>query len=155
MPWRWKWLGYVAMLTHVMKELIAYESWHEVMWLGGEDQDKPWFDRPVVSVKGKLEAFKRQTARGREAWAMTWRWWTKAMMKSKWSCDRWTNKVTRWYKVDHIICDDYWCLCSINIRGDEMECVRQRYICMAFHFTGQRLCREVHNQIYDRWSYYQ
>jgi hypothetical protein len=40
MPWRWKWLGYVAMLTHVMKEVIAYETWHGVMWLDGEDQDK-------------------------------------------------------------------------------------------------------------------
>jgi hypothetical protein len=26
MPWRWKWLGYVARLTHVIKELIAYET---------------------------------------------------------------------------------------------------------------------------------
>ena len=27
--------------------------------------------------------------------------------------------------------------------------------CRAFHFTGQRLCREVHDRIYDRWPYYQ
>ena len=27
-----KWLGYVARLTHVMKELIAFETWHGVMW---------------------------------------------------------------------------------------------------------------------------
>ena len=32
-PWRWKWLGDVAKLTHVMmKELIAHETWHWVMW---------------------------------------------------------------------------------------------------------------------------
>jgi hypothetical protein len=37
-----------------MKELIAYETWHGVMWLGREDQDKTWFDGPVASVKGKL-----------------------------------------------------------------------------------------------------
>jgi len=22
-----------------MKELIAYEPWHDIMWLGGEDQE--------------------------------------------------------------------------------------------------------------------
>ena len=27
--------------------------------------------------------------------------------------------------------------------------------CRAFHFTGQRLCREVHDRIQDRWPYYQ
>jgi hypothetical protein len=33
-----------------MKDLIAYETWHEVMWLGGEDQDEAWIDGPVESV---------------------------------------------------------------------------------------------------------
>jgi hypothetical protein len=33
-----------------MKELIAYETWHEVMWLGGEDQDEAWLDGPIASV---------------------------------------------------------------------------------------------------------
>jgi hypothetical protein len=36
---------------------------------GGEDQDETWFDGPVVSVKGKLEALKRGTACDGEAWA--------------------------------------------------------------------------------------
>ena len=27
--------------------------------------------------------------------------------------------------------------------------------CRAFHFTGQRLCREVHDRNLDRWPYYQ
>ena len=27
--------------------------------------------------------------------------------------------------------------------------------CRSFHFTGQRLCKEVHDRIYDRWPYYQ
>jgi hypothetical protein len=40
----------------VMKKLIAFETWHEVMWLDGEDQDKTWLDGPVASVKGKSEA---------------------------------------------------------------------------------------------------
>jgi hypothetical protein len=35
---------------------------------GGEDQDMTWLDRPVASVKGKLEALKRGTACDGEAW---------------------------------------------------------------------------------------
>jgi hypothetical protein len=38
-----------------MKELIEFETWHGVMWLDGEDQDKTWLDGPVASVKGKSE----------------------------------------------------------------------------------------------------
>ena len=56
----------------------------------------------VAIVKGKLEALKWQTACGGEAWAKTWHWWTKAMVKSKLCWDWWTNKVTWWYEVDHI-----------------------------------------------------
>jgi hypothetical protein len=59
MPWRWNFLGYVATPTHVMKEIIAYEIWHEVMWLGEEDQDETCLDGLVVSMKDKLEALKR------------------------------------------------------------------------------------------------
>jgi transposase len=25
----------------------------------------------------------------------------------------------------------------------------------VFYFTSQRLCREVHDRVYDRWPYYQ
>jgi hypothetical protein len=28
--------------------------------------------------------------------------------------------------------DQGWCLCSINIGGDEMECARQMYMCRHF-----------------------
>jgi hypothetical protein len=42
-------------LTHVMmKELIAHETWHWVMWSRWRDQDKTWLDGPVASVKDKL-----------------------------------------------------------------------------------------------------
>jgi hypothetical protein len=34
---------------------------------GGEDQDMTWLDRPVASVKGKLDASKRGTACDGEA----------------------------------------------------------------------------------------
>ena len=65
MPRRWKWLEYVARLTHVMmKELIAHESCDQ----GGEDEDKTWLDGLVARVKGKLR---------------TWCQWTEAMVKSK------------------------------------------------------------------------
>ena len=42
------------MLTHVRKELIAYEHDIESCNQGGEDQDKTWLDGLVASVKGKL-----------------------------------------------------------------------------------------------------
>ena len=48
-----------------------------------------------------------------------------------------------------------WCMCCINDEGDGMECARQRYICRAFHFTGQRLCREVHDRVSNRRPYYE
>jgi hypothetical protein len=40
-----------------------------------------------------------------------------------------------------------WCMYCINIEGDEMKCARQRYNHRAFHFTDQRLCREVHDRV--------
>jgi hypothetical protein len=58
MPWRWKWLGYIAMLTHVMKEVIAYETWHGVMWLDGEDQDKAWCRWTSCKCEGKVGGFR-------------------------------------------------------------------------------------------------
>ena len=36
-----------------------------------------------------------------------------------------------------------WCMCCINIGGDEMEYARQRYICRAFHFTGHRCVEKL------------
>jgi hypothetical protein len=43
--------------------------------------------------------------------------------------------------------DQGWCLCGINIGEDEIECTRQRQNYRVFYFTGQRLCREVHDWI--------
>ena len=40
-----------------------------------------------------------------------------------------------------------WGVCYINTGGDGMECARQRYICRVFHFTSQRLCREVYDRV--------
>ena len=30
------------------------------------------------------------------------------------------------------------CMCCISIKGDGMECARQRYICRGFHFIHHR-----------------
>ena len=46
----------------MMKELIAHETCMESCDQGGEDQDMPWLDEPVASVKEKLEALERWTA---------------------------------------------------------------------------------------------
>ena len=53
-----KWLVHVGSAQLVIiKELIAYETWHDVMWLGGEDQGvRLGYEGWVASVKGKLEA---------------------------------------------------------------------------------------------------
>jgi len=39
----------------------------------------------------------------RASWVMTWRRRTDATVKSKWGQDRWTNAITWWYGMDHII----------------------------------------------------
>ena len=48
-------------------------------------------DAPVASVKGKSEALERRTAHGEKVWAMTWRQWTRATVKSYQGCDRRTK----------------------------------------------------------------
>ena len=92
MPWRWRWLGFVARLTHVMKDLIAYETWHWVTWLRWRRsrQDLAWWTG--CKCEGQVE------------WWLGSRW-TRATVKSKWSQDRWTNMVMWWYGVGHIIVD--------------------------------------------------
>ena len=84
-------------LLHMRHDIESYDQ-------GGEDQDMTWLDGPVASVKGKLEALERWTA-WRWSMSSTWRWWMKTTVKSKWGQDRWTNKITWWYEVDHIIVD--------------------------------------------------
>jgi hypothetical protein len=88
----------------------------------------------VVKIKTRL-GLMDQLQVWRASWVMTWHRWTNAMVKTKWSQDRWTNMVT-WCGSYHLWCG--WCMCCINIRGDGMECERQRYIYRAFHFTSHR-----------------
>jgi hypothetical protein len=39
--------------------------------------------------------------------------------------------------------DEGWMLMWHHRHENKIECTRQRYICRAFYFTSQRLCRGV------------
>ena len=86
----------------VMEELIAYETWHGVMWWKWRRsrQDLAWWTG--CNVEGQVKTLKRWTAR---QWSLgkTWHRWTEATVKSKQGQDRWTKEVIWWYEVDHII----------------------------------------------------
>jgi hypothetical protein len=46
------------MLTYVsMKELIAYDALHGVMWLGGKDQGKAWCRWTSCKCEGQVRGF--------------------------------------------------------------------------------------------------
>jgi hypothetical protein len=68
----------------------------------------------------------------------TWHQWTKAMVKSKWGQDRWTNKVTWWYEVDHIICDMVGACVASTPEEMKWNAQGKGIIYRAFHFTGHR-----------------
>jgi hypothetical protein len=40
-------------------------------------------------------------------------------------------------------CWSCWCICCIDIGRDEMKCVRQRYICRAFHFADHKCVEKL------------
>ena len=124
MPWRWKWLGDVVKLTHVMKELIAWD----------------------MTLSNVIKVEKIKTRLGSTDWlqvwrasgVMTWRQWTKATVKSKWSQDWWNNTVTWWYEVDHII---WWligaCVAS-TMKEMEWNAQGKGITYRAFHFASHR-----------------
>ena len=76
--------------------------------------------------------------RGGEAWAKTWRRWTKATVKSKWGQDRWTNKIMWWYEVDHIICDMVGACVASPLEEMEWNVQGKGITYRVFHFTGHR-----------------
>ena len=146
----------------VMEELIAYEIWHRVMWpkWRRSRQDLAWWTG--CNGEGQVKALKRGTAR-RWSLGKIWRQWTEATVKSEQGQDRWTKEghVIIWSGSYHSrkikpSVDSWWwskgsmkvgaCVASTfqkmkwNAQGKGMTC-------RAFHFTGQRLCREVHDRI--------
>ena len=134
-----------------------------------EDQDKAWHDGPVAMVKGKSRLWS-EGPRGGEAWArlgtdgsrQRWRAGKVKIDRPKRSCDD-MEWIYHSKKIKPSVDSWRWskglmkfgaCVASTfekkkwNAQGKGMTC-------RAFHFTGQRLCREVHDRIYDRWPYYQ
>ena len=121
-----KWLGDVAKLTHVMKELIAYETWYGVMWSRWRRSrhDLAWWTscKREGQVRGfgvmdhvavKLEQDLAPMDEGND----------EKQVKSR-SMNQYDH-VMIWSGSYH--CWSCWCMCCIDIGGDEMECARQRY----------------------------
>jgi len=106
---------YIGISPHE-KELIAYESWHGVMW------SRWWRSRQGLASwtgcngEGQVEALKWRTAR-RWSLGKTWCWWTKAMVKSgqgRGSMDQ-RDHVMIW--SDHIILDRVGALVALALEG--------------------------------------
>jgi hypothetical protein len=100
---------------------------------GGEDQVMTWLNRPVASVKGKLSDDLTSMDRSN----------SEEQVKSR-SMNQYGH-VMIWSGSYHLVIG--WCMCCINVGGVGMEYARQRYNPRAFYFTGQRLCREVHDRV--------
>ena len=147
MSWWWKWLGDVVKLTHVMKELIAYESWHGIMWLRWRRsrQGLAWWTS--CKREGQVGGFramdhvvvKLEQRLGTDG---PMQWWRASEVKIDEPIR--SHDDMKWL-ISFV--DQGWCMCCINIKGNGIECARQRYNHRAFHFTGQRLCREVHDRV--------
>ena len=117
MPWRWRWFGFVVRLTHVMKELIAYETWHGVMWSRWRRsrQDLAW-----RKSEGKLSDDLAPMDRGNG----------EEQVKS-----RSMNQYGQWwYEVDHII----WWLVGACVAStmEEMEWNAQGKGIFVGHFIS-------------------
>jgi hypothetical protein len=80
---------------------LGTRTWHGVMWLGGEDQDKTWLDGPVARwrVSQRLSAGPCCGMLEQK----TWHIWTNGEDQVK---SRSMNQhIAWWYEVDHIVCD--------------------------------------------------
>ena len=146
----------------VIEELIAYETWHGVMWSKWRRsrQGLAWWTG--CNGEGQVKALKRGTARrwslGKDLAPMD-RGNGEERARSR-SMDQ-RGHVMIWSGLYHSrkvkpSIDSWWwskglmefgaCVASIfgkmkwNAQGKSMTC-------RAFHFTGQRLCREVHDRI--------
>jgi hypothetical protein len=136
-----------------LKELISYETWYGVKWLGGED-DIAWLWRTRLLAWRANQRLGCDRPCGSEARARTWHRLTGckcATVKSKRSFYRWTNRphddmkwilssigdeAKCWFILITSGLTEDECFCGIIDGGDEMECAKKRYICRAFYFTG-------------------
>ena len=136
MPWRWRWLGFVARLTHVMKELIAYETWHWVMWLRWRRsrQDLPWWTG--CKYEGQIGGFWSDGPRGGEAWARLgangWRqWWKASEVK--------INEPTRSRDdIKWIILFVIWLVHVLHQHWRRWNGMRKAITYRVFYFNGHR-----------------
>jgi hypothetical protein len=96
--WQLRWTN--MWLCEIHRRLVHIRWYHEgahCIW------DMTWSDvTKVEKIKMSLGLMDRLLG-WRASYVMAWRRRTKATVKSKWGQDRWTNTVTWWYEVDHII----------------------------------------------------
>jgi hypothetical protein len=127
-----KWLGCVAMLTFTyasMKELIAYDIWHGVMWLGGEDQDKAWLQWTGCKCEGQVRVFKATNhtwwgslSKDLARWTRQWRRANKVAIDEpirshdnmKWLISFKEDQAKCWLVLMIKRLDEGWCLCGIK-----------------------------------------
>jgi hypothetical protein len=126
-----------------MKELIAYETWHGVMWQRWRRLRWGLARWTGCKCEGQVGGFE---VRDHVWWwclGKTWRRWTEATVKSKWGQDRWTNTVMWWYKVDNII---WWLVgACVASTSEELEWNAQGkgITIWLFHFTSHRCVEKL------------
>jgi hypothetical protein len=125
-----------------MKELIAYETWHGVMWLRwrrsrwglawwtsckceGQVRGFRAMDRGAVKLEQDLALMDRRNGEEQVR---------SRSMNQQGHMMIWSGSYYLWYG---------WYMCCINIRGDGVECARQRYNLGHFHFTGHRCVEKL------------
>jgi len=136
-----------------MMELIAYETWHEVLWLDWQDQDKAlhrWIDCKCEGQVGGFEATNHmwrgslskdlalmdQGNREHQVKLRSMNQWGQMMI---WSGSYHSRKIkprvdSKWWSKSLMEVG----ACGINIWEDEMECAGKCMTCRAFHFIGHR-----------------
>ena len=126
MPWRWRWLGFVARLTHVMKDLIAYETWHGVMWLRWRRSRQDLARQTGCKYEGQVRGFgamDHMVVKLKQNLASMDEGNGEKQVKSR-SMNQYGH-VMIWSRSYHLVIG--WFMCCINNGGDGMDCARQRY----------------------------
>jgi hypothetical protein len=147
MPWRWKWLGYVAKLTHVMRSSLHTRNmtwshvtrwrrsrWGLAWWTNCKHEGQVRGYEAINRVVGKLEQ-RLGADRLRQRWRASevkidvpirshddMKWIISFVMVVG-ACIAWILKEMKWNTQSKGIFVGY------------------------FYFTGPKLCREVHDRI--------